>query len=204
MYEADAEDNRYELRQDVWHLEAQYEIIYSVTGLSITTGAKGIVYADRESVSAIPSKEVAKFRGQVSLEILFDSAISSDRERFGKSVYYHSGYARLKFREMMFKASVLDLIWNIDTNTSGKLNDGITAATTYQVSQSSYPAYLQVLFQMVKTDDSGKLEVEAGRAVCQDLSIPFVKTDFSVFDCEWILLGDVSGNVVRVSVENFV
>ncbi len=55
---------------------------------------------------------------------------------------------------------------------------------------------------MIKTDDGKKLEVEAGRAVCQSLSIPFSKTDLSVFDCEWILLGDSSDNVVKVAVEN--
>ncbi len=103
---------------------------------------------------------------------------------------------------MMFKASVVDLLWSITANTSGTLNDGVSSATTYQVSQSSCPSYLQVLFQMIKTDDGKKLEIEADKAVCQSLSIPFSKTDLSVFDCEWILLGDSSDNVVKVAVEN--
>jgi len=55
---------------------------------------------------------------------------------------------------------------------------------------------------MTKTDDGKKLEIESDRAVCQSLSMPFSKTDLSVFDCEWILLGDSSDNVVRVAVEN--
>ena len=103
---------------------------------------------------------------------------------------------------MMFKASVLDLLWNITTLPAGTLNDDTTSATTYRVSQSSYPSYLQVLFQMTKTDDGKELEIEAGKAVCQSLSVPFSKKDLSIFDCEWILLGDYSGNVVKVAVEN--
>jgi hypothetical protein len=202
IYESKVDDNQYDLARDVWHLTAQYEILYSTTGLSITTAASGVVYADDTSVSATPSKEIAKFRGQVSLDVSFESEIRSERERFGKTAYYHTGTAKLTFEEMMFKASILDLLWNITTNASGMLNDGATSATTYQVTQNSCPSYLQVLFQMTKTDNGKKLEVEADRAVCQSLSIPFSKTDFSIFDCVWLLLGDVSGNVVRVSVEN--
>jgi hypothetical protein len=202
IYEAKVGDNQYDLSRDVWRLTARYELLYSTTGLSITTGASGAVYGDDASVSAIPSKEIAKFRGQVSLDISFESEVRNERERFGKTVYYHTGIARITFEEMMFKASVLELLWNISTNQSGTLNDATTSATTYQVSQSSYPLYLQVLFQITKTDDGKKLEIEAGRAVCQSLSIPFSKTDFSIFDCVWILLGDSSGNVVRVAVEN--
>lgn len=202
IYEAKVDDNQYDLARDVWRLTAQYEILYSTTGLSITTGASGAVYADDASVTAAPSKEIARFRGEVSLDISFESEVLSERERFGKTVYYHGGTARLTFREMMFKASVLDLVWNISTNQYGTLNDATTSATTYRISQSSFPSYLQVLFQMTKTDDGKKLEIEADRAVCQSLSIPFSKTDFSIFDCVWILLGDSSGNVVRVAVEN--
>jgi hypothetical protein len=195
-------DNQYDLARDVWHLVAQYQILYSTTGLSITTGASGAAYADGESVSATPSKEIAKFRGQVSLDISYESKVRREQERFGKIVYYHTGIARLVFQEVIFKASVLDLLWNISTNQYGTLNDGTTPAATYQVSQGSHPSYLQVLFQMIKTDDGKKLEIEANRAVCQSLSIPFSKTDFSIFDCVWILLGDASGNVVRVALEN--
>lgn len=202
IYESKVDDSRYDLGRDVWHLAAQYEILCSTIGLNITTGASGIVYADDTSVSASPSKEIAGFRGQVSLDVSFESEIRGERERFGKTVYYHTGTAKLTFEEMMFKASVLDLLWGITTNASGTLNDGATSATTYQVTQNSYPSYLQVLFQMTKTDDGKKLEVEAGRAVCQSLSIPFSRTDFSIFDCVWMLLGDVSGNVAKVSVEN--
>ena len=202
IYEARVNDDQYDLPRDVWHLTAQYEILYSTAGLSITTGVNGIVYADASSVNAIPSKEIAEFRGRVSLDISFESEIRNERERFGKTVYYHTGIAKLTFEEMMFKASVLGLIWNVSTNASGKLNDGATSATVYQLTQNSCPSYLQVLFQMTKTSDGKKLEVEANRAVCQDLSIPFSKTDFSIFDCTWLLLGDISGNVVRLSVEN--
>lgn len=202
IYEAKVSDSQYDLSRDVWHLTALYEVLYSTTGLSVTTGASGAVYADDASVSATPAKEIAKFRGQVSLDISFESEVRNERERFGKTVYYHTGIAKITFEEMMFKASVLELLWSILTNQNGTLNDAITSATTYQVSQSSYPSYLQVLFQMTKTNDGKKLEIEAGRAVCQSLRIPFSRTDFSIFDCVWLLLGDSSGNVVKVAVEN--
>lgn len=195
IYETKVYDNQYDSSCDVWHLTAQYEILYSTTGLSVTTGAYGVVYADKALVRAIPSKEVASFRGQVSLDISFENNMSSERERFGKTVYYHTGIARLTFNEMIFKSSVLDLLWNIDTDTLGKLNDEVTSATIYQVSQSSYPAYLQVLFQMIKTDDGKRLEIESDKAVCQSLIIPFSRNDFSVFNCQWILLGDSSGKL---------
>jgi len=202
IYEAKVDGSQYDRTCNVWHLTAQYELLYATSGLSITTGACGSVYADAESVSAIPSKEIARFRGQVSLDISFESELRSGRKRFGETVYYHTGVAKLIFEEMMFKASILDLLWNITTTSTGQLNDGTTSATVYQMSQSSHPSYLQALFQMVKTDDGKKLEIEAGKAVCQNLSIPFSRTDLSVFNCEWLLLGDSSDNVVKVSVGN--
>jgi len=202
IHESKVDDSHYDMARDVWHLSTQYEVLYSMAGLSITTGANGAVYADEASVSAIPSKEIARFRGQVSLDISFESKARSERDRFGKTLYYHTGIAKLTFGEMMFRASSLDLLWDINTNSSGTLNDGTTSATIYQVSQSSHPSYLQVLFQMIKTDDGKRLEIEADRAVCQNLSIPFSKSDLSVFNCEWILLGDSSRSVVRVAVEN--
>jgi len=202
IHEVKVDDNQYDLARNVWHLSAQYEILYSITGLNITTGANGAVYADEASVSAISAKEIAQFRGQVSLDISFESEVRSGRDRFGKTLYYHTGIAKLTFEEMMFKPSSLNLLWDINTNSSGTLNDGSSLATTYQVSQNSHPSYLQVLFQMTKTDDGKRLEIEADRAVCQSLNIPFSKSDLSVFNCEWVLLGDSSGSVVKVAVEN--
>ncbi len=202
IYEARSTDNQYDLSQDVWHLCSQYEVLYSTAGLSITTGAKGVVYADIASVSAVSTKEIARFRGQVCLDVSFQSETRTERERFGKTVYYHTGTARLTFEEMMFKASIVDLLWNINTDTAGLLNDSSTLATIYQVSQNSHPSYLQVLFQTIKTDDGKKLEIEAGRAVCQSLSVPFTRTDFSIINCVWTLLSDASGNIVKIAVEN--
>lgn len=202
IYEAHATDNQYDLLQDVWHLRSQYEILYSTAGLSITTGANGVVYADNASVSATPSKEIAGFRGQIFLDVSFESDTRTERERFGKTIYYHTGTARLIFEEMMFKASILDLLWNMNTDPAGLLNDSATPATIYQVSQNSHPVYLQVLFQTIKTDDGKKLEIEAGRAVCQSISVPFTRTDFSIINCEWTLLSDASGNIVKVAIEN--
>jgi len=55
---------------------------------------------------------------------------------------------------------------------------------------------------MRRADDGKKLEIEADRAICQNLMVPFSNKDFSVFNCEWILLGDNLENVVKVLMEN--
>jgi len=196
------DENKYDKTHSVWQITARYNILYGASGLSLTTGASGAIYADRNSVIVDPEKEIAKFRGPVSLNISFDHDVRMSQERFGKAVYYKSGTAKLIIGEVIFKPSVLELLWNIDTNPNGKLNDSVTLSTTYQLGQYSSPAYLQVLFQMLKTDDGKKLEIEASKAVCHNLTIPFSKKDFSVFNCEWILLSDNNDNVVKVSIEN--
>jgi hypothetical protein len=202
IHEVTVDESGFDRSHRVWRLTAKYNILYGILGLSVTTGASGTIYADRSLVSADPSKEVAKFRGQVNLNISFEHEFRHSQDRFGKAVYYKSGAVKLTISEIMFRASILDLIWNVETKTDRKLNNAVTLATTYQLNQNSCPAYLQVLFQMVKTDDGKKLEIEASKAVCNSLMIPFSKRDFSVFDCEWILLGDNNDNVVRVSIEN--
>ena len=200
--ESDVRDSDYELSSSVWHLSAEFRVVYGSAGLNITTAADGAVYASQEAVSAIPSMEIAKFSGKMSLEISFQNALHSGRELFGKTVHFYRGAAKLRFEKMTFRASILSTLWNVDADTSGKLSDGTTSATTYRVSQESHPLYLQVLFQMTKTDDGKRLEVEADRAICRDLQIPFSKSDFSVVDCTWLLLGSASGDVMRVAVEN--
>ena len=200
--ESFVDESKFDNAHSVWLLTARYNILYGTSGLLITTGAMGAIFADKNHVTAEPIKEVAKFRGQISLSISFDSEIRQSQERFGKAVYYKSGSAKLTVEEVMFKPSILDLLWSIETNNQGKLNDSITSATTYQLNQVSCPAYLQVLFQMIKTDDGKKLEIEASKAVCHNLTIPFSKKDFSVFNCEWILLSDNNDNIVRVGIEN--
>jgi len=202
IYESHVSDDQYDLPRDVWRIGAKYDVLYGKTGLFLTTGASGKVFADHCSVSASEENEITEFRGQLSLEIAFSGEMRRERERFGKTLCYNSGNARLIIEEVIFKASVLDLLWNTNTNSDGKLNDGLTSATNYIVSQNSRPSYLQVLFQTYKTDDGKKLEIEARRAVCQSVKIPFTKTDFSVFDCQWILLSDSLDDIVTVSVEN--
>jgi hypothetical protein len=202
IYEESVDENKFDKTHRILRLTAKYNVIYSILGLSVTIGANGVLYADSEFVCSDPSKEVAKFRGKVSLDISFDYELRNSQERFSKAIYYKSGTAKLTIEEVMFKPSILNLLWNIENNPEGKLNDSLTSATTYQLNQNSYPAYLQVLFQMIKTDDGKKLEIEASKAVCNNLIIPFSKNDFSVFNCEWLLLGDNNDNVVRISIEN--
>lgn len=202
IHEVSVDENRYDRTHRVWQLTAKYSILYGTFGLSVTTSANGSLYADKNLVSADPGKEAAKFRGQVSLNISFDQEARYCQERFARAMHYTNGMAKLTIEEVMFRPSILDLVWNIENEAEGKLNDSVASATTYQLNQNSYPAYLQVLFQMTKTDDGKKLEIEASKAVCNSMMIPFSKKDFSIFDCEWMLLGDSNDNVVRVSIEN--
>jgi len=202
IYESEVSDNYYDGHGNAWHLSAQYEILYSITGLNVLTVFNGIVYADRTMVRAIPSQEIANFQGRVILDVSYESIVRSERERFGKNVYFHTGSAKLIFEEMIFKPSILEFLWNINVDLNSTLNDGLTSATVYKITQGSYPSYLQVLFQMRRADDGKKLEIEADRAICQNLMVPFSNKDFSVFNCEWILLGDNLENVVKVLMEN--
>lgn len=202
IHETNVDESKFDRTRRVWQLTAKYNVLYSTIELSVTTAANGTLYADRNLVSVDPNKEIAKFRGKVSLNISFEYEFRNSQERFINAVYYKTGTAKLTIEEVMFRPHILDLIWNVDTNANGKLNDTITSAMTYQLNQCSCPAYMQVLFQMIKTDDGKKLEIEASKAVCNNLTIPFSKKDFSVFNCDWLLLGDSNNNVIRVSIEN--
>lgn len=200
--EAYYSDEHYDYKNNIWELRAVYNIICTTSGTIITTGASGIIYGDPMYVSAEPTKEIAKFRGELSLEIEFESEIRKSRNRFGTEVVYRVGRAKLVIDEVVFKPSVIDLLWNVSLNTTDYLNDGSTMATTYKISQSSYPKSIKVLYQAVKTDDGKKLEIEASNAYCNSLRIPFYRADFTIINCEWMLLADVNNNVVKVAVEN--
>lgn len=202
IYETDVRDDHYDEESGAWALSAIYTVLYSTPGLLVTTNANGAIYADPILVTADPAKEVAKFRGNVNLRMSYNAQMRSSQGRFGQAVFFNEGSARLIIGEVMFKPSVLNLLWNVTRNESGWMNDGVTSATVFQISRISTPAYLHVLFQMTKTDDGKKMELQAERAVCPALSFEFAKKDFSIFDCEWILLADDSGNVLKIAVEN--
>lgn len=166
-----------------------------------TTGITGKVYSATSGVKAIESMELGEFRGKAVLDIAFSKVEQKGQSRFAKEMFYYEGSAKLIFEEMEFKAETLNLLWNISANSGGFMSDGITIANIYQITQASYPAELEVLFQMRRTDNKKLMEIEARRAICESLSIPFPKTDFSVFDCVWLLLADNSGGIVRLAVE---
>jgi len=200
--EIDASDDVYDLHGDVWLVRQRYHVLYSITSIVATSGATGVIYADATSVSVDRDKEIAEFRGILQLNVAFESEVRQTRNRFGKSALYRLAQASLTIGEVLFKASIMDLLWNVTTSSSGYLNDGSTLATTYQVSQSSYPKGIQVLYQATKTDDGKRIEIEAHNAYCNNLRLPFSKSDFTVVDCNWILLADSNGNVVKTAIEN--
>lgn len=200
--EAYYSDENYDFKNNVWEFKAVYNIICSRPDIFITTGVSGIIYGDSSYVEAKPDKEIGKFRGEMFLEIGFDSEIRKSRNRFGTDVVYRVGNAKLVISEVVFRPSVIDLLWNVTMNSSDHLKDNMTSATTYKISQSSYPKSIKVLYQAFKTDDGKRLEIEAGNAYCNSLRIPFYRTDLSIINCEWLLLADANGNVVKVAIEN--
>lgn len=201
IYESDVEDTGFDIRNDVWVLEAEYTILYSTSGIVLTTGAIGAIYADASDVTAVSGKKIGEFRGTVTLDIGFDVNLHSGQDRFNKTVVFDNGVVKFIFEEVIFKAAALNILWGI-TATVDTLADGATVSTSYTISQSTKPTELQVLWQGTKTDDGKKIEIEADKAVCPRLLIPFTKRDVVVHGCEWICLSDSSDNIVKVSVEN--
>lgn len=195
-------DEYYDFKNNIWEVRSVYKIICSACDIFITTGAYGVIYGDPSYVEADPTKQIAEFRGELSLEIGFESEVRKTRNRFGTDVVYRVGNARLTISEVVFKPSVIDLLWNVTFNSSDYLNDNNTLATTYKITQLSCPKSIKVLYQAIKTNDGKRLEIEAGNAYCNSLKVPFYRTDFTIINCEWMLLADANGNVVKVAIEN--
>ncbi len=203
IYESSVDDTKFDSVSQSWMLLSKYEVLYGTTGLEITTGAvSGTIYADSTDVTADSGKEIAKFRGMVNLDIAFEHESHNASERFAKEVFFNNGTAIITIGEVMFKADSMNLLWDLTKNASDTLADDSTAATSYLVTQSTKPTYLQFLFRCLLTEDGKALEIEADKAVCEDLQIPFSNKDLSIYRCRWICLGDANSNVVRVSVEN--
>lgn len=201
IYESKVDDTGIDIRNDVWVLEAEYTILYSTSTVVLTTGAIGAIYADAVDVTAVAGKKIGEFRGTVTLDIGFDTVLHSGQDRFNKTVVFNNGIVKFIFEEVIFKAAALNILWGI-TATVDTLADDATVSTSYTISQSTKPTELQVLWQGTKTDDGKRIEIEADKAVCPRLLIPFSKRDVVVHDCEWICLSDSSDNIVKVSVED--
>lgn len=202
IYELDVDDTKFNSISQTWILTAKYEILYGTSGLEIITASSGAIYAHATAVTAVSGKEIAKFRGMISLDVSFEREIQSESERFGKEVFFRAGRAIITIGQVMFKADSMDLLWDISKNPTDTLADGSTAATSYTVNQSTVPSNLQVLFQCVKTGDGNKLEVQANNVVCEQLQIPFSTRDLSIYRCRFLCLGDSDGNVIKVTTEN--
>lgn len=202
IYEAALSDAQYDGVGSVWLLEAEYEVIFSASGLVVFTATDGVIYADPNDVTAESSKEIATFRGRLELEVSFEKKQRREQYRFAKAVYFHAGEALLRIEEVTFRPITFDTLWDVTVNASDTLADDSTASTSYTVTQSSIPSYLQFLFHCTQTSDGKALEIKADRAVCRSLHLPFTKADLTVHDCEFLCLGDTSDNVVKVSLEN--
>lgn len=202
IYEDSVDGDQFDPANDVWRLVSKYSILYSISSVIGTTNVNGLIYADSSNVTAVSDKEIAKVKGELNFDISYESVLGMEQERFAKTIYCKNGTARLTLEEVIFHAAIFNKVWGIASNASDTLADDSTAATSYSITQSTTPPYLQILFQLIKTDDGKKLEIEADRAVCESMRIPFSKRDFVIHDCKWLFLGDDSGNVVKVSIEN--
>lgn len=202
IYETEVRDNSFDTRNEVWELQARYEILYSSSSVIATTAAAGKIYADQFDVKAISSQEIADFEGQFLLDISFgERAIQWGGRRFGNSVHFNQGVAIVSIEKVIFKPKTLKLLWEVDYLSSDVLADGSTEAESFAITLGTKPSYVQVLFQMTRTDDSKKLEAEADRALCETLRIPFTKRNLTIHNCEWLCLADANENVVKVRVE---
>lgn len=200
--ETNVSDDQYDDVAQSFIVQAEYEVLWSSTGLSITTGAKGKIYASKSKVMAVPSDNIAEFSGILSLRVQFEPEVRRIRNRFAQEVLYRQAEAFLTISEVVFKPSIIDLLWSITKDEAGKLNDGVTPAKVYRISQTTFPIGLQTLYQATRTDDGKKLEIEAHNAFCNSLELPFSKDSFTVFDCQWMLLADPNGDVVRIAVQD--
>ncbi len=184
-------DENFDFKNNVWELKVIYNIICSIPSIAITTGANGVIYGDKNYVEANPAKEIGKFRGELFLEVEFDSEIRKSRSRFGTDVVYRVGSAKPVISEVVFNPSVIDLLWNVTLNSSDYLNNNTTPATTYKISQSSYPKSIKVLYQATKTDDGKNARNRSKKMpTANSLRIPFYRTDLTIVNCEWMLLAD--------------
>ena len=201
IYESKLEHS-HEIETDVWRLTAEYEIVYSESGVVITSGASGAIYADASDVTAAAGKKVGDFSGEITLDISYQHQPRSEQERFVKAGYFSGGIVKLRIGEVVFASEAFNLLWNISKNASDTLADDSTASTSYTITQASTPKVLQFLFQATRTDDGKKLEIEADKAVCPKMLIPIGKTKLVYYDCEWLCFGDGSDNTIKISEEN--
>lgn len=202
ILETDLDDAMYDGGADVWVLRASYAVVFSESGILVTTAADGAIYAHETNVTVDSDKLIATFRGEISLNVLFQQKNRSEGERFPKRVYHNEGIAIVTIEEVTFKPETYELLWSVAVDESDTLADGSTASTSYTVQQSTAPTYLQFLFRCTQTGDGNALEIEADRAICSEIRVPFSKKDLSIHDCNFLCLGDSNDSVVKVSVEN--
>lgn len=202
IYEAGLRDSSFDTTNRVWELWASYEILYSSTAVIATTAAAGKIYADQVDVKAVSEQEIGAFEGQFLLDVSFEErAVQWGGRRFGNSVHYNRGIAIITIEKVIFRPRTLKLLWDVDYLNSDVLADGSTAAESFTVALGTKPSYIQVLFQMTKTDDGKKLEAEADRALCETLRIPFSKKELTIHDCRWLCLCDANENILKMRVE---
>ena len=212
IYETFVDDSPYDIGSDAWHLIATYNVLFSSFVVSVVTAVGGKMYADENDVTADSWNQVAEFRGVIAIDMSYESITRTGQERFVKSAYYKAGLVDILIEEVIFDPAMLYKLWGVTYSTSDTLADDSTAATSYTISQATYPRTLQLLLKFTcpglhltpATGDMGGkiMEIQANRSVCRSLIIPFPKRDIVVGQCHFQCYADSSDNVIRVAVEN--
>lgn len=167
-----------------------------------SAGATGRVYAATASVEAIDSHELGSFAGTFSVAIGFQGVGRTEQERFVKSKKYVFGYAVASMSEMTWNPAVINTLLNLTSSSTGTLNDGITSATTYTVTQATKPQSLQVLFRG-QHDETGKwFEIRGLDAVCEEFPLYVPRIRLIQHNVRFLFMEDSSGNIVSFAYEN--
>lgn len=201
IYESSVDDSVYNIESDAWHLVAFYEILYHTDEVIMYSAANGYIYADANDVKRTSTK-IGYFRGGLSIRMVYDYVARSEQERFPKNYRYRNGQVIITFEEVVFDPSMLNLLWGVTLDASDTLADDSTAATSYTISQSTFPRYLQFLFRCTRSYDSKAMEIEADKAVCNEITIPLMKRDLALSNCVFHCLADANDNIIRVAIAN--
>ena len=167
-----------------------------------TSATNADVYTASSGVTAVSGNKIADFEGDFSISARFSPVLDTEMNRFASSVWWDQGIVTVTVEKVKWAFGMLNKLWDISVNASDTLADGSTAASSYTISQSTYPPLKELLFHFTHTGDGKKVEVFGDRVVCPSLVLPFPKLDIVQYNVQFLFMGDGSGNVIKVSKEN--
>ncbi len=194
-------DNIFDQGHEVHIITSSYTVMWSVKTLGITSGVDGEIYGHATSVTTASANKIGEFSGGVSIQTDWSQRENRGLEQFPNNYDFHIAGAILSVQGVVFKSSIIDLIWGVSA-TTGHLNNGTTNATIRMIDNTIEPQGVQLLFRMKKTSNQKYLEIKAYKAFCDVLPIVFPKHNISVTDLNFKLGVDTSGYCYKISEEN--